>query len=116
MYSWRRGCGCGGGGLTVLQGAIRTLQQAAGVNMNTWFVGNVPIGHLKYKYPATYTADAEAIGKKVFFMKARIMAGQADLANNTMELEDFAWLTKEEIKKVVMRKYYDAVEGILVSQ
>ncbi|KAF8545153.1 39S mitochondrial ribosomal protein L46-domain-containing protein, partial [Trichophaea hybrida] len=97
------------------EAAQRTLEEAAGVNMNTWFVGNVPIGHYIYNYGRDYTVDSEKIGKKVFFMKARIMAGQADLNGNKLGLEDFLWLTKEEVEEVAGRAYFKAVRHMLVS-
>jgi large subunit ribosomal protein L46 len=81
--------------------------------MNTWFVGNVPIGHLVHNYQK----DVEGkIGEKVFFMKARIMAGQANLRDNKHGLEDFLWLTKEEVGEVVEKKYWEAVKHMLVAQ
>ena len=85
--------------------------------MNTWFVGNAPIGHYQYKYPVGYTdKDGDYLGKKVFFMKARIMAGQANLEGNTRDLEDFQWLTKEEIVEATGQQYMRYVKNMLVSQ
>ncbi|PUU75050.1 39S mitochondrial ribosomal protein L46-domain-containing protein [Tuber borchii] len=95
-------------------GAQRTLLEAAGPNMNTWFVGSAPIGLYKYKYPPGYAQNQ--VGKKVFFMKARILAGQANLTNNKQDLEDFQWLAKDELKEVVGNKYYKAVQHMLVAQ
>ncbi|KAL7271782.1 hypothetical protein RUND412_005433 [Rhizina undulata] len=97
------------------QAAERTLREAAGVNMNTWFVGHVPIGHYVTKYPENFK-DEDYVGQKFFFMKARIMVGQADLKGNLQGLEDFQWLTKEEIEKVVARKYFHAVKNMLVDR
>lgn len=101
--------------IPIYQGAIRTLAEAAGKNMNTWFVGSVPIGHYKYDYGDNYK-HSQNFGKKVFFMKARILAGQADLAGNQLGLDDFQWLTKEEIEGVVERSYYKQIMNMLVSQ
>ena len=84
--------------------------------MNTWFVGNVPIGHFSYNYHPTYTPTDNSIGKKVFFMKARIMAGQADLTDNKLNLHDFMWLTKEEVEEVAGKQYFSHVKHMLVSQ
>ncbi|KAG0641629.1 50S ribosomal subunit L30 [Tuber brumale] len=95
-------------------GAQRTLLEAAGPNMNTWFVGSAPIGLHKYKYPSGHAQNQ--VGKKVFFMKARILAGQADLTNNKQDLEDFQWLTKDELREVVGSRYYKAVQHMLVAQ
>lgn len=41
------------------------------------------------------------------------MAGQANLEGNQFGLEDFRWLTKEEIKKHVGEKYYSDVKNML---
>lgn len=83
--------------------------------MNTWFVGNVPIGHYHYKSPIK-EAESTYLGKKVFFMKARIMAGQAALSNNKRDLVDFKWLTKEEIREATEKEYWRAVRHLLVAQ
>ena len=52
-------------------------------------------------------------GEKIFFMKARILAGQADLKDNQFGLEDFQWLAKEEIQKVFDPRNWNAVRSIL---
>lgn len=82
--------------------------------MNTWVVGRVPIGHhvlqpFKSKDDAAKTSN----GQKTFFLKARIMAGQANLKDNTLGLEDFKWLTKEELSSVFGNKYYSSVKNFL---
>lgn len=78
--------------------------------MHTWFVGNVPIGHRVHD-----TVD-EKIGRKVFFMKARILAGQVDLTDNSLGLSDFQWLTKQEIQKVAGDDYFQFVQHMLVAR
>ncbi len=80
--------------------------------MNTWFVGNVPIGHYKF-YP---NKDVTADPMKVFFMKARIMAGQADIKNNKNGVDDFLWLTKEEIQEVAGNYFFNHVRHMLASR
>lgn len=96
--------------------------------MNTWFVGNIPIGHYCYTSPEPIRPTKEEgvgvgvggeggySGKKVFFMKARIMAGQANLKNNKHQLQDFQWLTKEEVEQAVAGGYWRAVKHLLVAQ
>lgn len=54
-----------------------------------------------------------ALGEKTFFMRGRIMAGQADLTGNVLGLNDFQWLTKEEAGKRLNPKYYSAVEKMM---
>jgi large subunit ribosomal protein L46 len=94
--------------------------------MNTWFVGNVPIGHHKYNYPSPVAPDPKLphekqepvpiLGREIFFMKARILAGQVDLTNNKHGFNDFAWVTKEELKKVVGKEYYISNMNMLASR
>ncbi|KAE8371372.1 ribonuclease H-like domain-containing protein [Aspergillus bertholletiae] len=104
---------------TIRLAAERTLAQAAGVNMNTWMVGFHPVGHHVYnfKYPRVDKANGiEHLGEKTFFMKSRIMAGQADLAANTQNLQDFKWLTKEEIAPFVLPQYYSNIKNMLADR
>lgn len=119
------------------QAAQRTLAQTCGVNMNTWFVGNHPVGHFvnyiknagKNKSsppppssspstpaPSQSTDAALPAGEKTFFMKGRIMAGQADIEGNEMDVEDFRWLAKEEIQNTVTPQYWASVKNMLVEQ
>ena len=93
--------------------------ESCGVHMNTWFVGNIPIGHYCYLHPESHghpQSEERCSGKKVFFMKARIMAGQVNLKNNKHQLQDFQWLTKEEVKQAVAGSYWRAIKDILATQ
>ena len=56
---------------------------------------------------------ATLLGEKTFFMKARIMAGQADLKDNKFGLVDFKWLAKEEIRGVLDPREWNAVKNCL---
>lgn len=87
--------------------------------MNTWFVGFHPIGHYSYKFktPNADPVTKELIaGEKTFFLKSRIMAGQADLEGNQQDLADFKWLAKEEIQKLVLPQYYSSVKNMLADR
>ena len=84
--------------------------------MNTWVVGNIPIGHQVYNYGRGIVNEEKGSvlkGEKTFFMKARILAGQADLKSNHFGLEDFQWLAKEEIQKAFHPRNWNAVKNIL---
>lgn len=85
--------------------------------MNTWFVGHHPIGHHVYNFrkPRQDPASKKQllVGEKTFFMKCRIMAGQADLTANKQNLKDFKWLAKEEIAKYVLPQYYSSIKNML---
>jgi large subunit ribosomal protein L46 len=86
--------------------------------MNTWVVGNAPIGHHQQNYveAAKKEGSLTEVGAKTFFMKARIMAGQADLKNNKFGLTDFKWLAKEEIRNEVGSKYWKSVKDMLAER
>jgi large subunit ribosomal protein L46 len=116
--------------------------------MNTWVVGNHPIGHHVHNYPSKRLAEPgqtpqgiittltgnrlvptslksrngeegtqrEEFGEKVFFMKARIMAGQADLSKNEFGDSEFRWLTKEEVRGVVTKGYWSSVANMLAQR
>lgn len=93
--------------------------QSAGPNMNTWIVGNMPIGHGTIIYPQKILdkeTGAERLGEKVFFMKGRIMAGQANLNDNEFGLTDFKWLAKDEIEKELHPSNWNSVRNILLGR
>ncbi|KAJ9614114.1 hypothetical protein H2200_002250 [Cladophialophora chaetospira] len=175
------------------EAAQRILFSSLGPNMNTFFVGNHPVGHYiarfsspqappstpqmynplhspppaESKQATTDLADSDAStplkqdlaatqalidGEKTFFMKARIMAGQADLPSSPSqtarestnaaagdlpagvergsardkkgtvvdlgleEIEDFKWLSKDEVETTVQPEYWRSVKNMLVAQ
>jgi large subunit ribosomal protein L46 len=81
--------------------------------MNTWIVGRAPAGYL-IKQPK-FKDDSSVLepGEKTFFMRGRIMAGQADLKENLFGLIDFRWLTRQEVGKYLDKKYFSAVEKMM---
>jgi large subunit ribosomal protein L46 len=103
--------------LTKIQAASRILEQAAGVDMNSWIVGNHPVGHFKLPYSEQQVKlndqGHHQGGDIVFFMKGRILAGQANLIQNSLGAKDFKWLTKEEIQPIVRPKYWKSIQDVL---
>lgn len=85
--------------------------------MNTWIVGRVPVAHrvVAPKYAAG-TGDLEERGEKTFFLKGRIMAGQANLQDNPYGYTDFKWLTREELKTELEPEYYHAVRNMMADR
>ena len=122
--------------------------------MNTWVIGNWPVGHqilnypqprpdpLAYSKPRKVLSDAPPntsssndttspitspptiptedkpptatlFGEKTFYMKARIMAGQANLTDSKLGLVDYKWLAKEEVQRVLDAREWNAVRGCL---
>lgn len=84
--------------------------------MNTWIVGHVPIGHYIRQPLLTSSKEVRMPGEKTFFMKGRIMAGQADIKGNTLGLQDYKWLTREEVKKHVKEQYWSFVRGMMADR
>jgi large subunit ribosomal protein L46 len=99
-----------------MKAAERVLVQTAGLNMNTWIVGHVPAGHHIIDPFLNKTTSERMIGEKTFFMKARIMAGQANLKDNLFGLTDFKWLTKQEMQKHVSPKYFSSIKNMLADR
>ncbi|KAI1355810.1 39S mitochondrial ribosomal protein L46-domain-containing protein [Xylaria sp. FL0043] len=96
--------------------AARALEMAAGVNMNTWMVGRVPVAHIVKQPEFNEDTSLKQRGEKTFFHKGRIMAGQADLKDNKMGLKDFNWLTKDELKAKLDRDYFHAVRNMMADR
>ncbi|KAF2875314.1 39S mitochondrial ribosomal protein L46-domain-containing protein [Massariosphaeria phaeospora] len=99
--------------------AERILKQSGGINMNTWVVGNVPVGQHQHDFaPESLKAspNPHQLGYKTFFMKARIMAGQPILTENKLGLTDFKWLAKEEVQKAVRKDYWQSVKNMLTER
>ncbi|EHA52901.1 hypothetical protein MCOR27_000272 [Pyricularia oryzae] len=94
------------------EAAARVLEQAAGVNMNTWMVGRVPVAHhvVKPKYKQDSTLESK--GSKTFLLKGRIFAGQADIKNNALGVTDFMWLTQDELKKHFDADYFMSIKNM----
>lgn len=99
--------------------------------MNTWILANHPVGHYALTYPkiqlneiqpnslvstSTEELEQEEYGEKVFFMKGRILAGQADISRNTYGDKEFRWLAREEIKEAVEPGYWKGVRGMLTER
>ncbi|KAF1925633.1 uncharacterized protein M421DRAFT_102969 [Didymella exigua CBS 183.55] len=97
--------------------AQRILNTSAGANMNTWLVGHVPVGHYTSTYSAPLSrAGLHEQGSKTFFLKARIMAGQASLADSKLGLRDFQWLHKEELQRAVEPDYWRQVKNMIAER
>jgi large subunit ribosomal protein L46 len=81
--------------------------------MNTWIVGHAPAGYLIHKPRFGDDSSLLQPGEKTFFMRGRIMAGQADLTGNLFGLSDFKWVTKQEAGKYLYSKYFNAIEKMM---
>lgn len=99
--------------------AARALAASAGVNMNTWMVGRAPVAHEHREPVYTGGRDGEEASKRVikkygrdvFYLKARIMAGQVDMADNKWGVTDFKWLTKDELTGVIGQHTFASIKN-----
>ncbi|KAK2003678.1 NUDIX domain-containing protein [Colletotrichum falcatum] len=98
------------------EAARRILDETAGVNMNTWMVGRVPVAAYVKKPTTAEDGAVAAQGQKTFFLKARIMAGQADLSANKHQYKEFKWLTREELQGVLEPEYYRSVRNMMADR
>lgn len=94
--------------------------------MDTWVVSRNPIGVYQPE-PSAVSADLAQVSRVrlfvlhlliyfnsqayTFFYKAHIMAGQ--VKPNGKTVDDFAWLTKEEIAPRVDKSYWSGIKDIL---
>ncbi|KAG7124975.1 54S ribosomal protein L17 like [Verticillium longisporum] len=96
--------------------AKRVMDKTAGLDMNTWMVGRAPVAHHVVRPALGEDGSLQKRGEKTFFLKARIMAGQANLEGNPFGYTEFKWLTAEELKANVDEKYYHSVRNMLADR
>ena len=86
--------------------------------MNTWLVGHVPVGHYQHNYasPKKTPTGLSDHGSKTVFLKARIMAGQFNLKESKLGLQDFKWLHRDELKGAVEGDYWKQVKNMLAER
>lgn len=82
---------------TIGEAAQRGIHELGGPDMNVWTVSHTPAGFYK-------NGD-----KREFYVKSHIVQGQFQ----PLQVEDFAWLTKEEIKDKVDQDYYQQLHPLL---
>lgn len=84
--------------------------------MNTWIVGRVPVAHVVKQPVVLKNGTVKASGEKTFFLKGRIMAGQANIKGNPMGYTDFKWLTREELEKELAPEYFRGVRNMMADR
>ncbi|KAI9230198.1 MAG: hypothetical protein DHS80DRAFT_12760, partial [Piptocephalis tieghemiana] len=92
--------------------AMRELHEECGKDMNVWLVARGPIGHYAYKHEGPGASKGKE--SSVYFLKANIFAGQC--RPDGKEVNDFAWVTREEMSKYVSPEYYKVVKNMLSEQ
>ncbi|XP_019617626.1 PREDICTED: 39S ribosomal protein L46, mitochondrial-like [Branchiostoma belcheri] len=93
-------------GETLRQTAERVLHTCCGSQLRTTFYGNSPCGFYKYKFPRTLRSQNN-LGAKIFFFKAELSSGQVECGSEAVQ--EFVWVTSEEMKEYLPQKYLDSV-------
>ncbi|SNX86679.1 related to MRPL17 - mitochondrial ribosomal protein, large subunit [Melanopsichium pennsylvanicum] len=83
--------------------APTAVTDTLGNNMDIWLVSNLPVGLYK---------SANSTAEKTYFLRAHVLAGNAELAKKD-QVEEFQWLTKEEIEKLMDSNYWKNVQDLL---
>lgn len=109
---WRLPGALGGlrNGELLHEAARRELHEECGINMDVWLVGRRPIGFMSAPLPLDLGLQQYS-GSKIFIFKAHVLAGQVDPA--IAKMEDYAWLTKAEIKQTVTPDYWNSIHETL---
>jgi large subunit ribosomal protein L46 len=87
--------------------------------MHAWILSSTPAGHAVAEFgEAARTEEIRGVltlikGTKTFFFSGRIIAGQANLMENSLGFKDFKWLAKDEIQKQVSPWYWSKVQNML---
>jgi large subunit ribosomal protein L46 len=84
--------------------------------MNTWLVGRIPVAHYVRQPEFNEDTSIKARGEKTFFIKGRIMAGQANLTGNKLGYKDFNWLTREELMEKLPSLYFRSVRNMMADR
>lgn len=100
----------------LVQAASYAMTRTAGANMNTWLVGRVPVAHRVVPPTLAEDGSLKARGEKTFFLKGRIMAGQAKIEGNPYGYTAFKWLTRDELKEALEPEYFHAVRNMMADR
>ncbi|GAC97725.1 likely mitochondrial ribosomal protein MRPL17p [Pseudozyma hubeiensis SY62] len=85
--------------------APTSVSESLGSKMDIWMVSNLPVGLYK---------PADAAAEKTYFLRGHVLAGNAELSDSKSgQVEEFQWLTKEEIEKLMESNYWSNVEDLL---
>lgn len=108
-YMWQMPQGGLDPGESLIQAAQRELEEECGTDLKVQFLSNSPVAFHNYKHN---TEKDSIFGSKVFFFKAQYVSGSVKL--NLKELEQYVWVTKEEMKQYVSNDYYNAIAPALM--
>jgi 8-oxo-dGTP pyrophosphatase MutT (NUDIX family) len=92
--------------------AQRELAEECGENLKIKFLFDQPVGKYKYFFPADFKRHKEEFrGARVRFFLTEFVSGKVEI--DPAELEDYKWVTKEELQKHFEKDYWEAVRKFL---
>ncbi|XP_064607099.1 large ribosomal subunit protein mL46-like [Liolophura sinensis] len=97
-------------GESLRQAAERVLQTQVGPVAKAIFMGNVPCGFYKYKFPSALQTQTKSLGVKLFFFKAYWLNGEIQKG---ADVEDYLWLTKDELLQYLKSDYYKTIKDFI---
>ncbi|XP_055353400.1 39S ribosomal protein L46, mitochondrial-like isoform X2 [Paramacrobiotus metropolitanus] len=98
------------GSESLYETAADALRRIGGTDLQFMSLGSTPVGFYRYKYPISSKIAKDFYGAKVFFFKALLRKGSVTPSS---EVEDYQWMTREELQQTVTDKYFDRVERFL---
>jgi 8-oxo-dGTP pyrophosphatase MutT (NUDIX family) len=75
---------------TIRKAAERRVKEECGAELDSYFLGNAPIGHVAYEH----AEGGECVGSKVFLMHSVYLGGDVEIDDR--DIVDFAWVRQEE--------------------
>jgi len=114
-HAWQFPQGLVDPGETLRQTAEREFKEECNTDntIETHFIGNCPVGFFTYNYPPAQQKEWDTYGSKVFFYYAFFVDGQVSISKK--ELEDFRWVTKDELKDFLEPNYLSSIWDVLPS-
>ncbi|KAI8335923.1 NUDIX hydrolase domain-like protein [Chlamydoabsidia padenii] len=99
-------------GESVLQGALRELEEECGSDIKVKPVETSPSCYYQYEFPQAFIAKQKRkhIGAKVQFIRSDWLSGQCQPDGE--EIIDYAWLMESELKDYVTPEYQNAIQSL----
>lgn len=98
-------------GQTMRECAESEFRKAVGDDLDAWVIGNAPSGHTKVHYNEPRDGFH---GEKTFFYRAQYLGGE--LKYDDQLVNDFVWVTKDEISEYLEEDTYHALDPMLLHE
>ncbi|XP_067937553.1 large ribosomal subunit protein mL46-like [Watersipora subatra] len=79
------------------------------------YLGNAPSTFHRVKYPKSSVSHEGPVSAKIFLHKVLLLTGDLTELTSGSEYGDFCWVTRNEIRELVTKTYWRAVQPVLHS-